>query len=112
MAEAIRLLALVLTPFTPHLSEELSEAFGGKVSTVEQGWPGYDPALVVDDVLPYAVQVNGKLRAEIRAPAAAGEAEVRAIAESDDRVKANLDGKAIKKVVFVPKRLLNYVVAG
>jgi leucyl-tRNA synthetase len=41
---------------------------------VEQGWPSYDPVLVVDDVLPYAVQVNGKLRAEIRAPAAAGEA--------------------------------------
>jgi leucyl-tRNA synthetase len=112
MAEAIRTLALVLTPFTPHLSEELSEAYGGKLSTVEQGWPSYDPALVVDDVLPYAVQVNGKLRAEIRAPAAAGEAEVRAIAEADDRVKAHLDGKALKKVVFVPKRLLNYVVAG
>jgi leucyl-tRNA synthetase len=58
------------------------------------------------------VQVNGKLRAEIRAPAAAGEAEVRAIAEADERVQAYLSGKQLKKVVFVPKRLLNYVVAG
>lgn len=112
MAEALRMLALLLTPFTPHLSEELSEAYGGRTATVDQGWPSYDPALVVDDVLPYAVQVNGKLRAEIRAPAAAGEEEVRAIAEGDERVQAYISGKQLKKVVFVPKRLLNYVVAG
>ena len=66
---------------------------------------------MVDDVVPYAVQVNGKLRAEIRVPIDAGEADVRAMAEGDPKVKAALEGKTLRKVVFVPKRLLNFVVS-
>lgn len=66
MAEAVRLLAVVLTPFAPHIADEVAEAYGGKALTVSEPWPDFDPALVVDDVIPYAVQVNGKLRAEIR----------------------------------------------
>jgi leucyl-tRNA synthetase len=77
---------------------------------VALGWPSYDPALVVDEVLPYAVQVNGKLRGEIRIAADAGESEVRAAAESEEKVRAALAGKALRKVVFVPKRLINFVV--
>jgi leucyl-tRNA synthetase len=64
----------------------------------------------VDEVLPYAVQVNGKLRGEIRIAADAGESEVRAAAESEEKVRAALAGKALRKVVFVPKRLINFVV--
>ena len=75
-----------------------------------QPWPVYEPALVVDDVLPYAVQVNGKLRAELQVPAAATEAEVRALAEAETRVQAHLQGRALRKVVFVPRRLINFVV--
>ncbi len=63
MGEAVRLLALVVTPFAPHLADEVSEAYGAVACTVRQPWPQYDQALVVDDVLPNAVQVNGKLRA-------------------------------------------------
>ncbi|MHB8878800.1 MAG: leucine--tRNA ligase [Myxococcaceae bacterium] len=110
MAEAIRILSVVLTPFAPHLADELSAQYGGKKLTVTEPWPAFDPALVVEDVLPYAVQVNGKLKAEVRVPAAAGEAEVRAMAEADDKVKAALAGKTLRKVVFVPKRLINFVV--
>ena len=66
--------------------------------------------LVTDDVLPYAVQVNGKLRAEVQMPASANEAEVRAAAEAEERVKAHLQGRALRKVVFVPRRLINFVV--
>ena len=110
MAEAIRLLTLVLTPFAPHIADEISEAYGATQPTVGAGWPEFDPALVVEDVLPYAVQVNGKLRAEVRVPAAAAEGEVRAAAEADEKVKAALVGKQIRKVVFVPKRLINFVV--
>jgi leucyl-tRNA synthetase len=75
-----------------------------------QGWPSYDPALVLDEVLPYAVQVNGKLRGEIRIAADAGEPEVRAAAENEEKVRAALAGKSLRKVVFVPKRLINFVV--
>ncbi|HEY8211872.1 MAG TPA: leucine--tRNA ligase [Myxococcaceae bacterium] len=111
MGEAVRLLAAVLTPFAPHVSDEIGEAYGATGSTVREGWPDYDPALVVDDVLPYAVQVNGKLRGEIKVPAHAAEDEVRAAAESDDKVKTALSGKTVRKVVFVPKRLINFVVS-
>jgi len=110
MGEAIRLLTRLLTPFAPHLSDAVAEAYGATSSTMTLGWPGYDPALVVDEVLPYAVQVNGKLRGEIRIAADAGESEVRAAAESEERVRAALAGKALRKVVFVPKRLINFVV--
>ncbi len=60
--------------------------------------------------MPFAVQVNGKLRGEIRIAADAGESEVRALAEAEEKVHAALAGKTIRKVVFVPKRLINFVV--
>jgi len=110
MGEALRLLSLVLTPFAPHFSEELAEAYGATTCTVTEAWPTYDAALVEDDVLAYAVQVNGKLRAEVQMPASAGEAEVRAAAEAETRVQAHLQGRALRKVVFVPRRLINFVV--
>ncbi|KFE67003.1 leucine--tRNA ligase [Hyalangium minutum] len=110
MAEAIRLLAVMLTPFAPHIADELAEAYGSKVLLVNQEWPAFDPALVVDDEIPYAVQVNGKLRAEIKVPVDADEAAVRAAAEADERVKAAMAGKTLRKFVFVPKRLVNFVV--
>ena len=101
---------LMVSPFAPHLADEIAESYGAKEFTVTQGWPEFDPALVVDDVIPYAVQVNGKLRAEIRVPADAAEADVRAVAETDERVRAALAGKTLRKFVFVPKRLVNFVV--
>src|SRR5699024_4763905 len=103
MAEAIRLVALVLAPFAPHLADEIGEAYGFSGSAVEVGWPSYDEKLVVDDMLPYAVQVNGKLRAEVKVPAAAMEAEVKQAALAEAKVEAALSGKTIRKVVFVPK---------
>ncbi len=110
MAEAVRVLTVVLTPFAPHLADEIAEAYGGQGFTLTQEWPAFDPALVVDDVIPYAVQVNGKLRAELRVPVEATEAEVRAAAEADEKVKAAMAGKTVRKFVFVPKRLVNFVV--
>jgi leucyl-tRNA synthetase len=110
MNEAIQLLATMLVPIVPHFANELASSFGLSTPLEEQAWPAFDPKLVVDDVVPYAVQVLGKLRAEIQAPAAATEAEVRAIAEADEKVIAALGGKPVKKFVFVPKRLVNFVV--
>ncbi len=111
MGEAIRTLAVVLTPFAPHLADELAEAYGaGAATTVESGWPPFDPSLVVDDSFTYGVQVNGKLKGEVTVPAAAEEAEVRAAAEADPKVKAALEGKALKKVIFKQKKILSYVV--
>jgi leucyl-tRNA synthetase len=111
MVEALRLLARVLTPFAPHIADEIAEGYGAARCTVTEAWPAYDPALVADEVLTYAVQVNGKLRGEVQVPASAGEAEVRGAAEAEERVRSHLAGRALRKVVFVPRRLINFVVS-
>ena len=114
LREAFLALTALLSPFAPHVAEELWHELQGPASReallAESSWPSWDPALVAADVVSIAIQVNGKLRGEVQAPVAAGEAEVRALAEQESRVKAHLDGKTIRKVVFVPKRLMNFVV--
>jgi leucyl-tRNA synthetase len=112
--EALVALATLLAPFAPHAAEELwhellGEAAAGRLLAAEP-WPGFDPALVASDIVTIAVQVNGKLRGEVQAPAAAGESEVRALAEAEERVRAHIAGKTVRKVVFVPRRLMNFVV--
>jgi leucyl-tRNA synthetase len=112
--EALLAVAMLLSPFAPHAAEELwHEVLGAPARDrllADEPWPSFDPALVAADTVTIAVQVNGKLRGEVQAPVSAGEAEVRALAEREERVKAHLAGKAIRKVVFVPKRLINFVV--
>jgi len=111
--EALLAVATLLAPFAPHVAEELwhevlGPAVRGRLLAIEP-WPGFDPALVAADVVTIAVQVNGKLRGEVVVPVSAGEAEVRAMAEREERVAAHLAGKALRKVVFVPRRLINFV---
>jgi leucyl-tRNA synthetase len=100
----------VLAPYAPHLAEELWSRLGGEGLVSIAPWPTFDPALVAENTVTYAVQVLGKLRSELQAPIAATEAEVRALAEADPKVKPWLEGKTVKKFVFVPKRLVNFVV--
>ncbi len=113
--EALLALATLLAPFAPHAAEELWHEVLGPASRelllAESPWPSFDPALVAADTVTIAVQVNGKLRGEVVTSASASEAEVRALAEGEERVRAHLAGKSIRKVVFVPKRLINFVVA-
>jgi leucyl-tRNA synthetase len=114
--EALLALASLLGPYAPHVAEELWHEVLGPAAQdrvlAEAPWPAFDPALCLSDSVTIAVQVNGKLRGEVSTSAAASEAEVRALAEADPKVQGYLSGKALKKVVYVPKRLLNFVVAG
>jgi leucyl-tRNA synthetase len=113
--EALVALAMLLAPFAPHVAEELwHEVLGPPARDrllAEEPWPEFDAALTVADTITIAVQVNGKLRGEVQLPAAASEAEVRAAAEGQEKVQGYLAGKAVKKVVYVRGRLINYVVA-
>jgi leucyl-tRNA synthetase len=111
-AEAMQFLAVCLSPFAPHLADELAQAFGSKSPLQSTAWPEFDPKLVVDDTVKYAIQVNGKLRGEVETATGAGQDEVVAAARAVPGVAAQLEGKVEKKVVFVPKRLVNFVVAG
>ncbi|MFO0596534.1 MAG: leucine--tRNA ligase [Myxococcaceae bacterium] len=108
--DVARTFVKVLAPYAPHICEELWQRLGGTGLVCLQAWPKFDPALTVESEVTYAVQVLGKVRAEITAPVDATEAQVRAIAEANERVKAALAGKTVKKFIFVPKRLVNFVV--
>jgi leucyl-tRNA synthetase len=112
--EALVALAALLSPFAPHAAEELWHEVLGPAARekllAEEPWPTFDPALVAADTVTIAVQVNGKLRGEVQVAVQAVEADVRALAEADEKVKAHLQGKTLRKVVFVPKRLINFVV--
>ena len=77
----------------------------------DQPWPAFDPALATDEALVLPVQINGKRRSEIRAPAGAEQAEVQRIALDDDDVRRHLDGLSVRKVIVVQDRIVN-IVAG
>jgi leucyl-tRNA synthetase len=109
--ESIRVLASCLSPFAPHFADELAELYGAKESLALQPWPTFDPALVADDTIKYVVQVNGKLRGEVQMPVQAAEDEIKQAAQALEAVQSQLAGKSVKRVVFVPKRLVNFVVA-
>jgi leucyl-tRNA synthetase len=101
---------LVLAPFAPHLAEELWSRLGHPESLAAAPWPDYDPALVVEDTVTLAVQINGKLRATLELPRGVDRAAAEAAALADDRVKKYVNGAQLAKVVYVPDKLLNLVV--
>ena len=106
----IRDLVRLLAPFAPHLGEELWERLGGSPSVVDGGWPTFDPALLVQDTVKLIVQVNGKLRGDLQAAPDAPEADVVAAAQALASVIPFLEGKPLRKVIYVPGRILNLVV--
>src|SRR6185436_4183819 len=101
---------LLLAPFAPHLSEELWERLGHGASVSRQSWPQYDPQLVLSETLTIPLQVNGKLRSKIEVAADAAEAEIVALAQQDPKLADWLQGKPPRKVIYVPKKLVNFVV--
>jgi leucyl-tRNA synthetase len=110
IAEAVRLLAAMLSPVAPHLADEIAATYGANAPLQTSQWPQYDPALTVEDTINYAVQVNGKVRGQLQIAADSNETAVRAAAEAIENVNSHLNGKTVRKFVFVPGRLVNFVV--
>ncbi len=100
----------LLAPYAPHLGEELWEAMGKPPSIFDAGWPVFDPALTVADTVEIAVQVNGKLRDTVRIARGSSQDVVQAAAMESEKVVSNIGGKTLRKVFFVPDRLINLVV--
>jgi len=111
LRECLEILVQLLSPFAPHIAEELWRELGRKEELTLLHWPDADPALVVEDAYQIAVQVNGRLRGEVQVAATADDAEIRETAARDPKVAGWLQGKTIKRVVVIPKRLVNFVVA-
>ena len=105
-------LVLMLAPYAPHLAEELWQRLGHGDSLVAAAWPTFDPRLCEDEEDTIVVQVNGKLRADFKAPKGTGREALESLARGLPRVREHLDGKTVAKVVVVPGRLVNFVVNG
>ena len=119
-ASVLRPFLQLLAPFAPHLAEELWQKMSmvgtAGVSTTSDSlsyspWPKFDPALLVEDTLEIPVQVNGKLRDVIRVPAGATHDELEAAARAAEKAQPFLAGKTIKKVIVVPKKMVNLIAA-
>ncbi len=102
--------AVMLAPFAPHLAEEVWEMLGNPPSVVEARWPRFDPALTVEDEVEIAVQVNGKMRGAVQVPRDSVEDTVRTAALAVPKIAAHTEGKSLRKVFFVPNRLINLIV--
>ncbi|HEX6741018.1 MAG TPA: leucine--tRNA ligase [Sphingomicrobium sp.] len=108
-SEAVRTLIKLIAPMASHLAEEAWAELGNEGLVADAAWPDYDAALLVDDQVTLAVQVNGKLRDTLTAPRGLPKDEAEALALSSDKVQRLLAGAAPRKVIVVPDRLVNIV---
>ncbi len=106
----MKTLVTLLSPFAPHVAEELWELLGGEGFVCRQSWPAYDESKTVADTVQMAVQVNGKVRANIVVPVDADNDAVTAAAQADPKVRKFTDGMALVKTIVVPGRLVNLIV--
>ncbi len=103
---------LLLSPFAPHMAEELWQALGHNGTLAHESWPQFDPSLAREDTIEIPVQVNGKLRSKVAVAAEADAKTLEAAARADERVVELLSGKTVVKTVVVPGRLVNFVIKG
>ncbi len=109
--EAMETILLLLSPITPHICHTLWHALGHTGAIVDESWPEYDASAVVEEEKEVIVQVNGKLRAKILVPSGAEQSNVEGIAFAHEQVKKYTMDKTIRKIIYVPDRLLNLVVS-
>ena len=108
--EQLQTFIKLLCPFAPHLCEEMWEATGGEGFLSLAGWPTYEEAKTVDAQTEIGVQINGKLRGTVVIPTGADKEEVFAIAKADSRIASLVEGKTFVKEIYVPNRVVNFVV--
>ncbi|WP_458412166.1 leucine--tRNA ligase [Schinkia sp. CFF1] len=100
----------LLSPVAPHLAEELWDKLGASIGTVSyEAWPSYDESKLVEDEIEIVVQLNGKVRTKLFIPKTATKETMEEIAVNDEKVKADLEGKTVRKVIAVPGKLVNIV---
>jgi leucyl-tRNA synthetase len=103
--------ALLLSPMAPHISEELWQALSHDESIAFAAWPLFDPQYLQESTIEIPIQINGKVRGRITTPAGADESEIEQAAMADPRIKKHLEGLTIRKVIVLPKKLVNIVIS-
>ncbi|WP_332065794.1 leucine--tRNA ligase [Bartonella sp. CB189] len=109
LRQAIDFFIAMIAPMIPHLAEECHAALGGRKLISEQSWPIYDTALIIDDFYTLPVQINGKKRGEVTVAATANEEMIKEVVLALDFMQVHLAEKSIKKMIIVPKRIVNVV---
>jgi leucyl-tRNA synthetase len=112
MQEALEKVVLMLAPITPHICHELWSQLGAETAVVNESWPQVDEAALVQDKIELMVQVNGKLRSKLSVSASLSKDAIESAALADENVIKFIEGKDVRKVIVVPGRLINIVVAG
>ncbi len=102
-------LVLILSPFAPHLAEELWQLLGHEKTLAHEPWPTFDVDKIREDTVEIPVQVNGKVRSRVTVPADADKAALEQAARADARIVELLAGQTVAKTVVVPGRLVNFV---
>jgi leucyl-tRNA synthetase len=108
--EALETACLLLSPVVPHITSALWQALGQTEQIIDADWPTADETAMVQDEIQYIVQVNGKLRDRILVAANADQATIEQLAQAGESVQRHIEGKTVRKVIVVPKRLVNIVV--
>lgn len=108
--EALEFVVMMVAPFAPHIADELWQQLGHSDSVHKDHWPKVNKTFLVDDTITIVVQINGKVRAQLQMPAAATKDEVIEAARSQENVIAHIDGKEVRKEIYIPSKLLNLVV--
>jgi len=107
---SIETLLLLLSPFSPHISEELWESMGNKKKILEQKWPSWDEDIAKEEEIELVIQINGKVKAKIMIPTGLSDDEVRKKAIDEPKIQEIIGKKALKKVFIVKGKLVNIVI--
>lgn len=108
--EGIETIITILSPFAPHIGEELWQMIGKEGSIFDISWPKYDETALVKDEIEVVVQINGKVRGKLSISSNVSKEEMEKIATEDEKIKSLIEGKEIVKIVAVPKKLVSIVV--
>jgi leucyl-tRNA synthetase len=108
--EALESIVILLSPMVPHICEELWERLGQKKSVILAPWPNYDEEVLKEEEIMLVVQINGKLRGRISVGADSSDEELKETIFANPRIQELLKGKAVKRFIVVPKKLVNLVV--
>jgi leucyl-tRNA synthetase len=109
--EGVTVLLVMLAPFAPHMAEELWETLGHTASIFREPWPTSDPALAAEEAVEVVIQVNGKVRARLQVPRGQGDEALTSLALAEPRIGSWIGGRTLRKVVVIPDKLVNIVVA-
>jgi len=110
--ETVEAVIILLAPIVPHITEELWAMLGGKEPLLDAAWPDFDHAVASEEKITIVLQINGKVRSRITVAADEDEETIKSLSLSEDRIAGLTSGKKIVKVIYVPKKLVNIVVAG